>query len=208
MVIAIQPNVPMDLVKTPEELRSLTDSHFTASEIALRSLPQDGKPRLVIWPESPMNFTYGTDQVLRARVAKFAAEHRASVLLNSQEAAPNDGLYNSALLINEQGSVVAQYDKIRLLPFGEYVPLPDWLPGAGLITSIVGSFTAGTNFPLMQVGHCTNGRFHLYRVGVSEHPAPVHTRRRRRADQYFQRRLSGANRRHAATPGECSFSRG
>ena len=80
-----------------------------------------------------MNFTYGTDSQFRERLTQFAKEHNTSILLNSQEVAPNDGIYNSAVLINEQGSLIAQYDKIRLLPFGEYVPLPQWLPGAGLI---------------------------------------------------------------------------
>jgi apolipoprotein N-acyltransferase len=106
-----------------------------------------------------MNFAYGTDNQLRERLATFAKANHTSVLLNSQELAPNDGIYNSALLINEEGKLVVQYDKIRLLPFGEYVPLPRWLPGSGLITSIVGDFTPGTNYPIMQVGNQRAGVF-------------------------------------------------
>ena len=158
-VIAIQPNVPLDLGKTADEMRQLTTSHFDISEAALRQLPDDGKPRLVIWPESPMNFSYGTDSPLRDRLATFAKANRTSVLLNSQELAPNDGIYNSAVLINEEGKLVAQYDKIRLLPFGEYVPLPHWLPGAGLIRAIVGDFTPGTKYQLMPVGKVRAGVF-------------------------------------------------
>jgi len=106
-----------------------------------------------------MNFAYGGDIRLREMIATFAKANKASLLLNSQEVAPNDGIYNSALLINEQGSLVAQYDKIRLLPFGEYVPLPQWLPGAGLIRAIVGDFTPGTNYRLMPVGRMQAGVF-------------------------------------------------
>jgi apolipoprotein N-acyltransferase len=158
-VVAVQPNVPMDLMKSDEDMRKLTTSHFEMSESALGQLPGDGKPRLVIWPESPMNFTYGTDPLLRDRLAAFAKANHTSILLNSQEAAPNDGIYNSALLINQQGSLVSQYDKIRLLPFGEYVPLPQWLPGVGLIRAIVGDFTPGTNYRLMPVGNVRAGVF-------------------------------------------------
>ncbi len=159
MVIAIQPNVPMDLVKPADDMRKLTARHFEMSESALRGLADDGKARLVIWPESPMNFAYGGDTLLRERLADFAKTHNTSILLNSQEVAPHDGIYNSALLINQEGGLAAQYDKIRLLPFGEYVPLPRWAPGAGLISAIVGDFTPGTNYRLMPVGNVRAGIF-------------------------------------------------
>ena len=159
VVIAIQPNVPMDLVKSNDEMKLLTVRHLEMSEAALKQVQNDTKPKLIIWPESPMNFGYGADAQLRAMLAGFAQQHHVSILLNSQEAAPNDGIYNSAVLINEQGKLVAQYDKIRLLPFGEYVPLPDWVPGAGLIRAVVGDFTAGTNYRLMPVGNFQAGVF-------------------------------------------------
>ena len=159
IVIAIQPNVPMDLVKSVADMRMLATRHFEMSQAELVKLPNDGRPRLVIWPESPMNFGYGGDAFLRERLATFAKTHRTSILLNSQEVAPNEGIYNSAVLINEQGSLITQYDKIRLLPFGEYVPLPSWAPGAGLIRGIVGDFTPGSNYRLMPVGDVHAGVF-------------------------------------------------
>jgi apolipoprotein N-acyltransferase len=106
-----------------------------------------------------MNFTYGNDSQLRELLVNFATKHHTSILFNSQEPAPNDGIYNSALFINERGELIAQYDKIRLMPFGEYVPLPRWLPGASLITAIVGDFTPGTRFALMPVGQARAGVF-------------------------------------------------
>ncbi|MEP6912947.1 MAG: apolipoprotein N-acyltransferase [bacterium] len=159
VVVAVQPNVPMDLVKSNEDIRKLTIRHFEMSESTLRGLAQDRTPRLVIWPESPMNFAYGGDSELRSLLANFAKANNTSVLLNSQEVAPNDGIYNSAVLINQEGRLVAQYDKIRLLPFGEYVPLPEWVPGAGLVRGIVGDFTPGTKYGLMPVGDVRAGVF-------------------------------------------------
>lgn len=159
MVVAVQPNVPMDLVKSTAEMQALMERHVDMTEAALNSLPQSSKARLVIWPESPMNFTYGTDSQLRELLVNFATKHHTSILFNSQEPAPNDGIYNSALFVNEQGRLIAQYDKIRLMPFGEYVPLPRWMPGAYLITAIVGEFTPGTRFTLMPVGEARAGVF-------------------------------------------------
>ena len=179
VVIAVQPNVPMQPVAKPSDMEALISRHLSLSSSALEQWQREGRtdnvqsdwaksaskesrdaiPRLVVWPESPMNFAYGSDNQLRERLGAFARANNVAVLLNSQEVAPNDGIYNSALLINEAGKLVVQYDKIRLLPFGEYVPLPRWLPGAGLISSIVGNFTAGSNYPLMQLGPQRAGVF-------------------------------------------------
>jgi apolipoprotein N-acyltransferase len=181
VVVAIQPNVPMDPVSSVAESQALFQRHLEMSERALRDweaglLYVDGKarqdqsqqdklkqersnvPRLVIWPESPMYFAYARDTQFREDVARFAAENRTSVLFNSQEPAPANGSYNAAVMINEEGRLVAQYDKIRLLPFGEYVPLPRWLPGVNLIPVLVGDFTPGTDYPLMPVGSTSEAR--------------------------------------------------
>ncbi len=61
-------------------------------------------------------------------------------------------------MINEEGRIVAQYDKIRLMPFGEYVPLPRWIPGASSVRGIVGDFMPGSSYTLMPLG--------AFRVGV------------------------------------------
>ena len=148
-VVAVQPNVPMKAVKSVEEMKELLERHLSLSTNALKSIGDDSGPRLVIWPESPMNFTYGSDRGFQELVANFTRQNRTSLLINSLEPAPANGAYNSALLINEQGRMISQYDKIRLMPFGEYVPLPQWLPGASLITGIVGEFTPGDKYTLM-----------------------------------------------------------
>ena len=150
-IIALQPNVPMTLVKTTEETQELLARHLSISKQQLDETRGQPGSRLLIWPESPMNFAYGSDQQFQQIVTRFAIENQTSLLFNSQESAPAGGVYNSAVLINEKGRVISQYDKIRLLPFGEYVPLPRWLPGASLITGIVGDFTPGANYTLMPV---------------------------------------------------------
>lgn len=158
-VIALQPNVPMELVKSTEEMNELLERHWSMTTNALQSLPNDDSPRFVIWPESPMNFTYASDRMFQAQLATFTKQNHTSLLFNSLEPTLNHGFYNSALLINEEGRLISQYDKIRLMPFGEYVPLPQWLPGASLITGIVGDFTPGEKYTLMPFGHHRAGTF-------------------------------------------------
>jgi apolipoprotein N-acyltransferase len=157
-VVAVQPNVPMNPIKSVEETKELLERHLSLSTKALDTF-RDNSRRLVIWPESPMNFTYASDKSFQELVARFTRENHTSLLLNSLEPAPGNGAYNSALLINEEGRLISQYDKIRLMPFGEYIPLPQWLPGASLITGIVGDFTPGDKYTVMPFGEHQAGVF-------------------------------------------------
>jgi apolipoprotein N-acyltransferase len=151
VVIAVQPNVIPDFDRPASETAQLARQHFELSAQALDAT-DERLPRVVIWPESPMNFSFARNAEFRATASRFARERRASLLFNSLEPAPDDGGYNAAVLINEEGRLIAQYDKIRLMPFGEYVPLPRWLPGAGLVRGIVGEFTPGARYTLMPLG--------------------------------------------------------
>ncbi len=151
VVVAVQPNVSVDFARTMEETEALVERHLQMSAEALKGVDERAA-RIVVWPESPMNFTYARDAHFRETVARFAREQRSSVIFNSLEPAPAGGSYNSAVLVNEEGRLVAQYDKIRLLPFGEYVPLPRWLPLTWLLGGVVGDFTPGAEYPLMPLG--------------------------------------------------------
>ena len=158
-VVGVQPNVPMVDVGD-SGYHQLLQKHIHTSESALSDdRARKFDHRLVIWPESPMNFSYSRDPQLQNTVANFAQTNHTSVLLNSLEPAPNGGSYNSAILVNERGQKVAQYDKIRLMPFGEYVPLPRWLPGSGSVRGIVGEFTPGSSYTLMPLGALRAGVF-------------------------------------------------
>jgi apolipoprotein N-acyltransferase len=160
VVVAVQPNVPMEPTDTGRQMADLIERHDTLSESGLNQRNEASDvPRVVVWPESPMNFRYAGDAKFREFIAGFAAQHHAAVLFNSQEPAPGGGVYNSAVMVNEEGELVAQYDKIRLLPFGEYVPLPRWLPGVSAIPALVGDFTPGDKYTLMPLGNARTGVF-------------------------------------------------
>jgi apolipoprotein N-acyltransferase len=158
-VVAIQPNVPMEQLESIEETEALVERHISLTESALDRIRDRAVPRVVIWPESPMNFMYARDSVFRELVTDFTRKHRTSLIFNALEPAPANGSYNSAVMINEEGRLVVQYDKIRLLPFGEYVPLPRWLPGVNMVPVMVGDFTPGAQYPLMPLGNARAGIF-------------------------------------------------
>ena len=158
-VVAIQPNVPMSDINDLA-MRQLLERHLVLSAQGFASVRTERRDtRLLIWPESPMNFSYSRDAELQNVVGSLARTHRTFVLLNSLERTPDGGAYNSAILVNPEGHKIAQYDKIRLMPFGEYVPLPRWLPGSGSVRSIVGEFTPGSSYTLMPLGALRAGVF-------------------------------------------------
>jgi apolipoprotein N-acyltransferase len=161
VIVAVQPNVPMEQDKSQAEIAELMERHYSLSESGLSKVAEafSGLPRVVIWPESPMNFSYAQYMETRELFAVFAAKNHTSVIFNAQEPAPGGGTYNSAVMVNEEGRLVAQYDKIRLLPFGEYVPLPRWMPGVSWIPTMVGDFTPGAEYTLMPMGEARAGVF-------------------------------------------------
>ena len=163
IVVAVQPDVPMELGGDPAQMDELVRWHLAWSgvglqkPVAIETTPQI--PRLVIWPESPMNFSYSRDPHLREVVGNFAQTNHTSILLNSLEPVQDGGDQNSAILVNEKGEMSARYDKIRLMPFGEYVPLPRWLPGASSVRGLVGEFKPGSSYTLMPLGAIRVGVF-------------------------------------------------
>ncbi|MEJ7698420.1 MAG: apolipoprotein N-acyltransferase [Pyrinomonadaceae bacterium] len=124
------------------------------SDLAVKNFQNAQK--VVIFPESPMNFMYENDREFQEFIKDFAIKNNVSVLFNSAE--PNlrgDNLYNSAVMINSSGEKVAQYDKIHLVPFGEYVPLPE--PVARFVPSMVGNFQYGSEYDLLPFGDAKGG---------------------------------------------------
>jgi apolipoprotein N-acyltransferase len=154
LVVAVQPNVIPDFDRSESEYDALRRRHFELSDEGLRSLDgvSEELPRVVVWPESPMNFSLDRDRRFREELTQYVGGRRVSLLFNSLEPAAGGGGYNAAVLVNEKGLPAAQYDKIRLMPFGEYVPLPRWLPGAGALGGVVGDFTPGEHYTLIPLG--------------------------------------------------------
>lgn len=155
-VIAVQPNVPMSGL-TYEKYEQLLTRHIELAESALKQRTTDnGQWTTVIFPESPMIFQYGRDTELQKYLKDFALRNDASVLFNSAENT-NDGnrILNSAVMINERGEKVGQYDKIHLLPFGEFIPFPE--PLASQMPAFVGNFEFGNEYDLLPFGEVKGG---------------------------------------------------
>ena len=71
-------------------------------------------------------------------------------------------IFNSASLVSPDGEWAGRYDKIHLVPFGEYVPFKQWLSFAGGLTKEVGDFSRGVSRQPLQAGSQKLGVFICY----------------------------------------------
>src|ERR1700730_3660495 len=114
---------------------------------------------LIVWPESPAPF-YTTDPSFREAVSSIARTLQTWVLAGSlgirnagETPARATELYNSASLVSPAGEWVGRYDKMHLVPFGEYVPFKRVFGFAGGLTKEVGDFSSGTSRAALQAGN-------------------------------------------------------
>ncbi|MFC1411066.1 apolipoprotein N-acyltransferase [Streptacidiphilus sp. N1-12] len=90
------------------------------------------RPDLVVWGESSLGYDLATRPDLVAQLAGLSSRTGADLLVNVDAARPNGAIYKSSVLVDPQGLTGQRYDKIRLVPFGEYIPMR---PLLGWITS-------------------------------------------------------------------------
>lgn len=139
-------------------------------EIQLLSLATSAqRPDLLVWPEAPAPFSY--QDVLFEHLASNLAIHFAhpfivGVVEWKPETISAGGIshaimapYNSALMFNEHGHRAFSYDKVHLVPFGEYEPFPLIHRVVANVSSEVGGFRKGTAYSVGQF-------FNRYSFGV------------------------------------------
>ena len=117
------------------------------------------RPDLIVWPESPAPF-YSTDPMFRDTVSNIARQAQTWMLVGSL-GIRNAGetperateLFNSGSLVDPAGEWVGRYNKMHLVPFGEYVPFKRVFGFAGGLTREVGDFSPGTSRAALLAGN-------------------------------------------------------
>jgi apolipoprotein N-acyltransferase len=162
--VLVQQNIPVAADWAPAYLeRTVTSlTQLTAASVTSNATPTD----LVIWPESPAPF-FTNDSRFRANLSQLAQQTKSWIVagsIGSNTANPNaEGpIFNSAVLVSPTGEWTARYDKVHLVPFGEYLPFPGIFSFAGGLTKEVGQFEHGTSRSPLDAGGKRLGIFICY----------------------------------------------
>ncbi len=104
------------------------------------------KPEMIIWPETATPFFFQEAKEYQPMVLSIPEKANAFLLFGSPSYKIEDGKvnhYNSAYLVASSGKMIGKYDKIHLVPFGEYVPLSNLLFFIGSLGEGIGDFKSG-----------------------------------------------------------------
>ena len=146
----VQPDLPQDAKFRPENRDGIVERYIALSEQA--PAPGSAAPTHIVWPESAFPFLIQRDNEARARIAASLQGKRILITGAARADEPLPGerprIYNAVMVIEPDGTITDAYDKVHLVPFGEYLPgvLDGLLRAVGLrqFVAVPGGFSAGS----------------------------------------------------------------
>lgn len=140
----VQPSIPQTLRWVDELRQKNLEQHI---QLSLR--PGETAPTHIIWPETAIPYLLDEAEALRQALARLAPPGGALIsggIRRSLDAAGKLTLYNSLFALDGTGAIAARYDKMHLVPFGEYLPFRGLLAPLGLDKLAVGAvdFSSGS----------------------------------------------------------------
>lgn len=140
-VSIVQANIPQELKWYEPSWPDIMEKY----KIITRQAALD-HPDLIVWPETAFPGYLGEHDDYFDQLRRFVDELNIPLLLGTVAKEGND-YYNSAVLLDGQGRIIEQYNKLHLVMFGEYIPFRKWFP---FLTDIIpiADFTPGENYVL------------------------------------------------------------
>ncbi|MCP3899330.1 MAG: apolipoprotein N-acyltransferase, partial [Desulfobacteraceae bacterium] len=140
-IAVIQGNIRQDVKWDASYVNDTINKYFGLSEKASKE-----KPDLIVWPETALPFYYGFSKKLSDQVDICVRRAKTNFVIGSpafKRTKTKTEYYNRAYLLDKFSVETGKYDKIHLVPFGEYVPLGKYLSFLGKLTAQSGDFTQG-----------------------------------------------------------------
>ena len=131
-IAAVQGGGPQGTLAINTNSRDVVIRHLDATKtITGGTASTDGQLDLVIWPENVIDVSSFSSSVERTEVAAQAARLNAPFLVGITEDLDNKFFTNAQVVVNTDGSLGDRYDKVRRVPFGEFVPMRGLLEAVG-----------------------------------------------------------------------------
>lgn len=165
--LVVQPNIPEHGQLTNEQLRNLYD-RLARITLAGGLDTARRKPSLILWPEVPASLYYEIDPEFREQVGSVARLVEAPFLLGTVRFDKNGNPFNSAQLLTATGDPAGVYDKMNLVPFGEFVP-PVFDALVGKVSQEAGTFQPGTELKVFGTPAGKLGVFICYESAFPHH---------------------------------------
>jgi apolipoprotein N-acyltransferase len=159
----VQTNFPQSYTYPPDWMQRHEADLDQLEQISVDAARQE--PGLIVWPEVPAPFTT-QDPAFMGRAKRIARDGGVDFLVGVEDWKTNAAgkwiATNSAMLLAPSGARLFTYDKVHLVPWGEYVPLRHLLSFAGKLTADIGDFTPGTQYRVGELPGGTFGAFICY----------------------------------------------
>ncbi|WP_031499310.1 apolipoprotein N-acyltransferase [Bryobacter aggregatus] len=165
--VAVQPNIPEDGSLSSEAIHDLYD-RMARVTLAASLDPSKPRPSLLLWPEAPASLYYDTDPAFRAQVASLARLSGAPFLFGTVRFDAHGNPFNTAQALTATGDPLGAYDKMNLVPFGEYVP-PIFNQIVGKVSQEAGTFQPGTAIQIFPTSGGKLGPFICYESAFPHH---------------------------------------
>jgi apolipoprotein N-acyltransferase len=144
----LQGNIPQHLKWEPSFQRRTMDVYTRLTREAVSR-----GAKIVIWPEAATPFFFQNHPEFRQKLSHLADEEQVYLLFGSPAyflSANGPRPLNSAYLLSPEGKVLGRYDKMHLVPFGEYVPFSDILFFVSRMVEGIGDFSPGKEYTVME----------------------------------------------------------
>lgn len=132
-VAIVQGGGPQGTHAVNTDSRLVVERHLQAT----RQIEPADKVDVVVWPENVIDVAAFDGSPELAEVAAQAERLHATFLVGVTEDAPGDRFTNAQVVVTPDGAYTDRYDKVRRVPFGEYMPMRGLLEALGAPTNLV-----------------------------------------------------------------------
>lgn len=141
-VATIQGNIPQIVKWDPDARGYILEKYLRLTEIA-----SGERPDIIIWPETSVPGYLQNDPALLQEISSLSKRiYPAYLLVGTPHEGERGKIYNSATLFF-QGGIMRRYDKVHLVPFGEFIPLPAIFSRFSF-AGLIGNFTPAEDYTI------------------------------------------------------------